>query len=98
MPVVLIEKQTPQITIVTLNRPERRNALTIELLTELTTAMDEAAAEPAQRLLILRGAGKVFCAGLDLQETTETAKAHRSAEMVARTLLAISQTRLITVA
>ena len=97
MPNVLVEKKD-RTTIVTLNRPERRNALTIELLTELTTAMDNAAADPAQRLLILRGAGKVFCAGLDLQETTETEKAHRSAEMVARTLLAISQTRLITVA
>ncbi|PYK57873.1 MAG: enoyl-CoA hydratase, partial [Verrucomicrobia bacterium] len=35
MSVVLIEKKTPQITIITLNRPERRNALSIELLSEL---------------------------------------------------------------
>jgi len=33
MPVVLVEKKTPQITVVTLNRPERRNALSIQLLT-----------------------------------------------------------------
>ncbi|MGI8957715.1 MAG: enoyl-CoA hydratase/isomerase family protein [Chthoniobacterales bacterium] len=97
MPNVLVEKKD-RATIVTLNRPERRNALTIELLTELTAAMDAAAADPVQRILILRGAGKAFCAGLDLQETTVTEKAHRSAEMVARTLLAISQTRLITIA
>ncbi len=97
MPNVLVEKKD-RATFVTLNRPERRNALTIELLTELTAAMDAAAADSGQRVLILRGAGKVFCAGLDLQETTETEKAHRSAEMVARTLLAISQTRLITIA
>nr|MBA3651393.1 enoyl-CoA hydratase/isomerase family protein [Chthoniobacterales bacterium] len=96
MPNVLVEKKD-RATIVTLNRPERRNALTIELLTELTAAMD-AAAGSDQRVLILRGAGKVFCAGLDLQETAETEKAHRSAEMVARTLLAVSQTRLITIA
>lgn len=97
MPIVLVEKKD-RATLVTLNRPERRNALTIELLTELTAAMDTAAADSSQRILILRGAGKVFCAGLDLQETTETEKAHRSAEMVARTLLALSQTRLITIA
>lgn len=97
MPNVLVEKKD-RATIVTLNRPERRNALTIELLTELTTAMEAAAADPAQRILILRGAGKAFCAGLDLQETTVTEKAHRSAEIVAKTLLAISQTRLITIA
>ena len=39
MPVVLIEKETPQITVLTLNRPERRNALTIELLSELNAAI-----------------------------------------------------------
>jgi len=56
MPVVLVEKQTPQITLITLNRPERRNALTIELLTELTAAIEKAAADEIQRVLILRGA------------------------------------------
>ena len=39
MPTILIEKQTPQITVLTLNRPERRNALTIELLSELNAAI-----------------------------------------------------------
>jgi len=97
MPDVIIEEKD-RITILTLNRPERRNALTIELLTELTAALDAASAAPQKRVLILRGAGQAFCAGLDLQETTVLEKAHRSAEMVAKTLLAISQTRLITIA
>ncbi len=97
MPNVLVEKKD-RATVVTLNRPERRNALTIELLSELTAAMEAAEADSGQRILVLRGAGKAFCAGLDLQETTVTEKAHRSAEMVAKTLLAISQTRLITIA
>ena len=97
MPNVLLEKKD-RTTIVTLNRPERRNALTIELLTEVTEALEAASADPDQRILILRGAGQAFCAGLDLQETTVVEKAHRSAEMVAKTLLAISQTRLITIA
>jgi methylglutaconyl-CoA hydratase len=98
MPNVLIEEKNPRVTILTLNRPERRNALTIELLTEMTDALDRAAADSQKRVLILRGAGKVFCAGLDLNETTIAERAHRSAEMVAKTLLAISQTRLITIA
>jgi len=97
MPDVIIEEKD-RTTILTLNRPERRNALTIELLTELTAALDAASAAPQKRVLILRGAGQAFCAGLDLQETTVVEKAHRSAEMVAKTLLAISQTRLITIA
>src|SRR5438128_5535083 len=98
MPVVLVERQSPQVTIVTLNRPERRNALTIDLMTELVAAIELAAANEKQRILILRGAGPVFCAGLDLQETALTAHAHTAAETVAKTLITLSQTRLITIA
>jgi methylglutaconyl-CoA hydratase len=97
MPNVLVENKS-RTTILTLNRPERRNALTIELMTELSDALEAASADPTQRIVILRGAGKAFCAGLDLQETAIMEKAHRSAEMVAKTLLAVSQTRLITIA
>src|SRR5438270_4982144 len=98
MPVVLIERQTPQIAIVTLNRPERRNALTNELLTELTAAIRVASDEPHERVLILRGAGAAFCTGLDLKEAADPRKAHATAEMVAKTLIALSQTRLVTIA
>src|SRR5438132_6108333 len=98
MPVVLVEKQTPQITLITLNRPERRNALTIELMSDLSSAIENAAADEIQRVLILRGAGSAFCTGLDLNEAAETHKAHASAEMVAKTLVTLSRTRLITIA
>src|SRR5881397_1363066 len=98
MPVVLIEKQTPQITVLTLNRPERRNALTIELLSELMSAIQLASEEPHVRILILRGAGAAFCTGLDLKEAADQTKAHATAEAVANTLITISQTRLVTVA
>ena len=98
MPVVLIEKRTPQITVLTLNRPERRNALTIELLTELVSAIHAASEVPAVRILILRGAGAAFCTGLDLKEAADQTKAHATAEAVANTLITISQTHLVTVA
>jgi methylglutaconyl-CoA hydratase len=98
MPVVLIEKESPQISVVTLNRPERRNALTIELLTELCAAINAASEQQRKRVLILRGAGAAFCTGLDLKEAADTTKAHATAEMVANTLVTISQTRLVTVA
>jgi methylglutaconyl-CoA hydratase len=98
MPVVLVEKQTPQIAIVTLNRPERRNALTLELLNELIAAIKAASDEPHERVLILRGAGTAFCTGLDLKEAANPKNAHATAEMVAKTLVTLSQTRLITIA
>ncbi len=98
MPVVLIEKQSPQITVITLNRPERRNALTVELLTELCAAIKVASDEPQTRVVILRGAGAAFCTGLDLKEAADQTKAHATAEMVANTLIAISQTHLVTIA
>src|SRR5215469_12068435 len=98
MRVVLIEKQTPQITVVTLNRPERRNALTIELLAELQAAIKIASEQPQQRVLILRGAGAAFCTGLDLKEAADHTKAHATAEMVAKTLITLSQVPLVTIA
>src|SRR3954452_8307111 len=98
MPVVLVEKQSAHTTVITLNRPERRNSLTIELMTELTNAVEDADRDPTQRILILRGAGKAFCTGLDLAEVSQSEKAHESAGLVARMLLAISQTRLVTIA
>src|SRR5207302_2436869 len=98
MPVVLVEKQTPQIAIVTLNRPERRNALTLELLNELIAAIKVASDEPHERVLILRGAGVAFCTGLDLKEAADPKKAQITADLVAKTLITLSQTRLITIA
>lgn len=98
MAVVLVEKQTPQITVLTLNRPERRNSLTIELLNELIAAINVASDQPEERVLILRGAGAAFCTGLDLKEAADQTKAHATAEMVAKTLVAIAETRLVTIA
>jgi len=98
MPLLLIEKQSPQITVVTLNRPERRNSLTIELLNELIAAIKVASDQPNERLLILRGAGAAFCTGLDLKEAADSKKAHRTAELVAKTLVTVAETRLVTIA
>jgi methylglutaconyl-CoA hydratase len=98
MPVLLVEKQSTHTTVLTLNRPERRNSLTIELMQELTDAVDAADRDETQRILVVRGAGKAFCTGLDLQEVSQHEKAHESAGFVAKMLLALSQTRLITIA
>src|SRR5436853_6957791 len=98
MPVVLIEKQSPQITLVTLNRPERRNSLTIELLNELVAAVKVASDQADERVLILRGAGAAFCTGIDLKAAANEKNAHATAEMVAQTLITLAETRLVTIA
>jgi enoyl-CoA hydratase/carnithine racemase len=56
------------IVTITLNRPEKRNALTVPMLEELHAAVKNVTAAPDVRVLILGGAGKAFCAGLDLKE------------------------------
>ena len=98
MPVVLIEKKSPQITVVTLNRSERRNSLTIELLNELIAAIRVASDESRERVLILRGAGAAFCTGLDLKEAADLKKAQMTAELVAKTLITLAESRLVTIA
>src|SRR5260370_41538045 len=97
MPTVLVEKQSPQITGLTLNRPERRNSLTIELLNELIAAIKVTADQPNERVLILRGAGAALCTRLDLKEAADQKKAHITAELVAKTLITLAETRLVTI-
>jgi len=52
---------------IALNRPERRNALDQELLTELRDALRESAADESVRVIVISGAGKDFCSGMDLR-------------------------------
>jgi enoyl-CoA hydratase/carnithine racemase len=56
------------IAIVTLNRPERRNALSLELMLDLVAALEEIGRNSQIRAVILAAAGKVFCSGHDLGE------------------------------
>ena len=67
-PVVLREVSSDGVALLTLNRPQAMNALSRALLGELARAIDELAADPSVRVLILTGAGRAFCAGLDLKE------------------------------
>jgi 2-(1,2-epoxy-1,2-dihydrophenyl)acetyl-CoA isomerase len=56
----------PGYRLITLNRPERLNALTVEMADALSAAFDAAAADENCRALVLTGAGRAFCAGQDL--------------------------------
>ena len=57
---------------ITLNRPEKRNALSIEMVEELRDALWEADDDKAVHCVILKGEGKSFCAGYDLTPSRKT--------------------------
>jgi methylglutaconyl-CoA hydratase len=56
------------IATITLNRPEKRNAISLQLIAELLTALDEIEQAAEAQVAILTGTGRAFCAGLDLEE------------------------------
>ena len=95
---VTVQLLKPGLALATLNRPERRNALCIGLLTELCDQVQGLAADPSNRVLIVRGAGPVFCSGLDLSEAANPELVQQSAECVARALQLMRETRLVTLA
>ncbi len=63
------------VAFITLNRPDKRNALNDQLIGELHDAMVAAEADDQTRVVILRGAGKDFCAGADLAQLEKSAQA-----------------------
>jgi enoyl-CoA hydratase len=66
MPTVTVTTPRPGVTQITLDRPDRLNALTYELVRELHEALDAIAADHDCRVVVITGAGRGFCAGLDL--------------------------------
>ena len=68
-PVLLVERAESYATL-TLNRPEKRNALSVQLRDEISDALDSLADDPAIKAVIITGTGPVFSAGFDLSEFT----------------------------
>jgi len=64
--VVLYEVREPGIALLTLNRPERLNAWNGELATRYFALLDQAAADPAVKVIVVTGAGRGWCAGADM--------------------------------
>ncbi|MDE8347498.1 MAG: enoyl-CoA hydratase-related protein, partial [Acidocella sp.] len=65
---ILLTETIGAVRVLTLNRPERLNALTTELLDALIAAFDAVAGDEAVRAVLLTGAGRGFCAGADLNQ------------------------------
>jgi enoyl-CoA hydratase/carnithine racemase len=64
---VLVDRIAPQIVRITLNRPERLNALDHAMTRELLGVLEQVRVDPVCRVVVLTGAGRGFCAGLDLK-------------------------------
>ena len=97
-PLVLADADAdPRVTTLTLNRPAKRNALSVELMGQLRHAVDAAAGDPNRRVLVRRGAGPALCAGLDLDEASVPANAGRAAEALAGVYEALCLSPLVTV-
>jgi methylglutaconyl-CoA hydratase len=73
-----VEYQEGQgVATITLNRPEKRNAITYELLEDVKSALDEAGQSSTVQVVIVTGAGKAFCAGMDLENLKQlTGRTH----------------------
>jgi len=69
----VLSERRDGVTTVTLNRPDRLNAINPRLLADLKAALDDANGDPATGCILLRGAGRAFCAGDDLKEFDEQA-------------------------
>jgi enoyl-CoA hydratase len=68
MSVVLVDRPVRHVTVVTLNRPDRLNAMSIELVMELHDALVDIRGDNDCRVVVLTGAGRAFCSGLDLKD------------------------------
>jgi len=68
MPYVVIEKPRPHVSVITLNRPERMNAMSFDTVGPLYDALARIGADNDTWVVVLTGAGRGFCAGLDLED------------------------------
>lgn len=71
----VIVEATDSVRILTLNRPEKRNALNAALIAALKNALREADANGELRAIVIRGAGKDFCSGADLESLRKISEA-----------------------
>src|SRR3954467_10241131 len=98
MPFVLVDKPRPHITLVTLNRPQRMNAMAFDVMIPLREALEEVSHDNDTRFVVLTGARHGFCSGADLEDSghvpniaglTRTTIALRSMELLDDVIMAL---------
>jgi len=100
---MLLTEPAPGVTVVTLNRPDRYNAMTAVMFDELERMAVELGDDDDLRVVIMTGAGKGFCAGYDLADASELPRLGPLAmldlqERAARALLAVRSLRVPVIA
>jgi methylglutaconyl-CoA hydratase len=95
---VQTETISKSIRCVVLNRPERRNALSIELLKQLEDTLQKLESDSDCRVVILRGAGSIFSSGLELLEATDPEHTGESATRAANSMRTIQLSPLVVIA
>src|SRR3974390_1425417 len=68
MPFVLIDRPRPGVALVTMNRPERMNAMAFDVMIPLREALEALSHDNSVRVVVLTGAGHGFCSGADLED------------------------------
>jgi enoyl-CoA hydratase len=98
MSFVLIDKPRPQVTLVTLNRPERMNAMAFDVMIPFRDALLEISHDNDTRVVVITGAGEGFCSGADLEDSgvipnidglTRSSIARRSMELLDDVIIAV---------
>jgi enoyl-CoA hydratase len=81
---VRVDEPAPGVRVLTLDRPDRLNAMSGELIVDLHRAIDDAGGDEECRVVVLTGAGRGFCAGLDLKDRPSRRPGERGASPQAR--------------
>src|SRR3954465_7436976 len=98
MSFVLVDKPRPHVSLVTLNRPERMNAMAFDVMIPLREALEDIGRDNDTRVVVLTGAGHGFCSGADLEDAgrvpnigglTRTTIALRSMELLDDVIMAL---------
>ncbi|MFE5329154.1 enoyl-CoA hydratase [Embleya sp. NPDC056575] len=98
MSFVLVDKPRPHVTLITLNRPDRMNAMAFDVMVPFREALEAVSSDNDTRVVILTGAGRGFCSGADLENSgripgieglTRTSIARRSMEILDDVILGL---------
>src|SRR5438132_6896896 len=98
MSFVVVDKPRPHVTLITLNRPERMNAMAFDVMIPFRETLEAVSHDNDTRVVVVTGAGHGFCSGADLEDSgivpniaglTPTTIAHRAMELLDDVILAL---------